>query len=224
LDFVYSHDLVEQVDARITKQSLLIAVGSREGSISWSGGWMRQTTRIAHRHPATPMVIAYPRLERRPETRTALPALSRSSLLQQANYRVGHEAVGLRELVRKNMPPGVSQEPALVHRLVDGVSALGAEVGLVHGTTAGLVRSRLVIVVLSEPITHEQLSIRVLLILLNPMAVDANHHLDNLSVIAKALTQPQRHQALLAATCNDDARQALIGPLPGSEEDLGSGE
>ena len=81
-----------------------------------------------------------------------------------------------------------------------------------HASAPGARRSKLAIIVLEEPLAYHDITIHVLLVLINPLNTAADKHLEHLAAVAKAIGQPERLQALLAAKTVGDAKRALTEP------------
>ena len=211
LDFIHADvDLPQRVEALIDRQSMLVIIGCREGSISWDGTWSRMATRLAHQHEKVSLAIAYPRLGGQVPSAAIAKADNKQLILKQAAVYLQQEAAPIEELIKRGLPKEVQVEQALINQLRDGLSSLTPEVALVHASAPGPRWSRLAIVTLAQPLAYHDIEIGVLLVLINPLDTSADKHLEHLAALAKAIGQPERLQALLAAKTAADAKRALI--------------
>lgn len=208
----FAHDrenLEGSLSERISRHTLLIMIGCREGTLSWNSNWQRQATRIAHQHESVSLAVAYPRVESRPVTGLVVRPTGPGQILERARFELDQPSDSLDALIRRGLPNGATVTTGLLDQLSTGLSALTGEVAMVHASAAGVRRSQLCVLVLRDAIEHKSLPIKVLLVLINPLTTPANQHLEHLAAIAKVVREPAKIAALLHATTVADARQAL---------------
>jgi mannitol/fructose-specific phosphotransferase system IIA component (Ntr-type) len=134
-----------------------------------------------------------------------------SALLSQAHCRVQQQPTSVNEAIRAALPASLANSSAVVDRLIDGLSALTADVALVHGPAEGVLRPELIFVTFADVVSHEGLDVRLLIVLVNPVGLPPDRHLAHLSEMAQVITNRERLEALLAADSEGQAREVLNG-------------
>lgn len=207
-----SQELPEHIGNAVTDKDLVFIVGCREGTASWNTQWNRLPPRLAHHAANTSLVIAYPRIgigqnvNNRSDTKKFT---KNSGLIENAVFLFKNQQTNLAEIINETLPKmGQNPSDSLCQQLMDTISALSDSVALMHIHTDKIDKARLAVVFKQEPLEHNGLNLRIILILLNPLGVSAEDHLANLGSIAQIVRDEDRIKQAIKAHDDDNTEDS----------------
>ena len=137
----------------------------------------------------------------------------KESILKRASISCAAPETDIEQLLIRGLSDGLKTNRELIDTLLAGMSALNAQVAFVHTSISDIQQSQLSIVIPEKPIEHDNLTIHVLIVLLNPASTAAADHLEHLANIAKAIGTPQRMASLITAKDSEAVQKALTEPI-----------
>ena len=205
-------DIPKYLAPQLKETDLVFIVGCREGTASWDTKWNRLPSLIAHHAENTSIAIGYPRMgigqtiNNRSDTKKFTKD---ADLIDNAVFLFKNQQSSLAEIIDESLPKmGQSPNPALQQQLIDTISALSDSVALMHIHTDKIAKARLAVVFKQQPLEHNGLQLRIILILLNPLGVSAEEHLANLGTIAQIVRDEERIKGALKAHDDDNTEDS----------------
>ena len=181
------------IDAIVNVKTLLCVFGCREGTLSWNSAWARQMTSLAHHYRHISFIAAYPRLDAQPLTQTYVRKPDQAGFIRQAHISVeANEPLSVAALINDHVATRVTLSADVLKHLEEGMSALNGKVALVHASTPTIQRTQLTMIIVPQGLNYQQLTIQIVLVLLNPVGTEAAHHLARLAAMARVFSSLQR--------------------------------